>query len=215
MTPTRPLPEAACIAVFAKAPVAGTVKTRLAATLGDEAAARLHAQLVRHALATAVESAAGAVELWCAPDERHVFFGECARAFDVPLKRQQGGDLGERMRHAAQDAHAEGRPVVIIGSDCPALTASHLRLAVNALRAQDVVLVPAEDGGYVLVALARAVPGLFDDVDWSTDRVMAQTRARLAASATRWLEFPALWDVDRPEDHARLEREGLLCGARP
>jgi rSAM/selenodomain-associated transferase 1 len=198
-----------------KAPVPGAVKTRLAAALGDEGAARLHAELVRHALATAVEAKAGPVELWCAPDENHAFFQQCAREFGVPLKRQRGADLGERMRKAAEEAHAEGRPIVIMGSDCPALTASHLRLAAHALRAQDVVLVPAEDGGYVLIALSKPVQGLFEGVAWSSDEVMAQTRTRLAAAKAKWVEFPALWDVDRPADYARLEREGLLAGARP
>jgi rSAM/selenodomain-associated transferase 1 len=215
MTSTGRPPEAARIAVFAKAPVPGAVKTRLAATLGDESAARLHAELVRHALATAVEAEAGPVELWCAPDEKHDFFQRCARELGVPLKRQRGADLGERMRNAAEDAHAEGWPIVIIGSDCPALTASHLRLAAHALRAQDVVLVPAEDGGYVLVALSKPVAGLFEGVAWGGHEVMTQTRARLSAAGARWVEFPPLWDVDRPEDCARLEREGLLSGVRP
>jgi hypothetical protein len=119
------------------------------------------------------------------------------------------------MRHAAEDARADGRPIVIIGSDCPALTASHLRLAAHALRAQDVVLVPAEDGGYVLIALSRLVQGLFEGVAWGSDAVMAQTRTRLAAAKAKWVEFPALWDVDRPADYARLEREGLLSEVRP
>jgi rSAM/selenodomain-associated transferase 1 len=215
MTSTGRPPEAARVAVFAKAPVPGAVKTRLAAVLGDEGAARLHAELVRHALATAVEAGAGPVELWCSPDENHAFFQQCAREFGVPLKRQRGAHLGERMRDAAEEAHAEGWPIVIIGADCPALTASHLRLAAHALRTQDVVLVPAEDGGYVLVALSKPVQGLFEGVAWGSDEVMAQTRTRLAGAKAQWVEFPALWDVDRPADYARLEREGLLAGVRP
>jgi rSAM/selenodomain-associated transferase 1 len=215
MTSTARPPEAARIAVFAKAPVPGAVKTRLAAALGDDGAARLHADLVRHALATAVESGAGPVELWCAPDERHPFFAQCAREFGVPLKPQRGADLGERMRHAVEDAHAQRWPIVIIGADCPALTPSHLRLAAHALRAQDAAIVPAEDGGYVLVALSKPVAGLFDGVPWGGGEVMAQTRARLSAAGAKWLEFPPLWDVDRPADYARLEGEGWLAGVRP
>jgi rSAM/selenodomain-associated transferase 1 len=214
MTSTARPPEAARIAVFAKAPVPGAVKTRLAAILGDEGAARLHAELVRHALATAVEAGAGPVELWCAPDESHEFFEECAREFGVPLKSQRGADLGERMRRAAEDAHGSGWPIVIIGGDCPALTASHLRLAAHALRVNDVVLVPAEDGGYVLIGLSRPVAGLFEGVTWGGDQVMAQTRERLSTAAAQWVELPTLWDVDRPADHARLEREGLLSEGR-
>jgi hypothetical protein len=215
MKPTARPPEAARIAVFAKAPVAGAVKTRLAATLGDGEAAQLHARLVRHTLATAVESNAGAVELWCAPDERHVFFAQCAREFGVRLERQEGADLGERMAHAVRQAHAARRGIVLIGTDCPALTGSHLRLAAHAMRANDVVLIPAEDGGYVLVACSQPVAGMFDRIAWGSGDVMAQTRERLAAADAKWIELPSLWDVDRPADLERLEREGWLAEARP
>jgi rSAM/selenodomain-associated transferase 1 len=215
MNPTARPPEAALVAVFAKAPVPGAVKTRLAATLGDEEAAQLHARLVRHTLATAVESDAGAVELWCAPDERHEFFAGCAREFGIPLRRQRGADLGERMEHAVRQAHEAGRGIVLIGTDCPALAGSHLRLAAHALRANDVVLIPAEDGGYVLVACAKPVAGMFGGIAWGTGDVMAQTRERLAAAGAKWIELPPLWDVDRPADLERLEREGWLAEARP
>jgi uncharacterized protein len=214
MTSTARTPEPARIAVFAKAPVPGAVKTRLAATLGDEAAAFLHAELVRHVLETATTAGNGPVELWCAPDVDHAFFRECARDFGVTLFTQRGADLGERMENAAAHAQAAGRSIVIVGSDCPALTASHLRIAANALRANDAVLIPAEDGGYVLVALAKPVQGIFHGIRWGGGTVMEDTRARLAAAGARWLELPTLWDVDRPEDYARLQREALLSRER-
>ena len=214
MTSTGRPPEAACIAVFAKAPVPGAVKTRLAAELGAAEAANVHASLVRHALETATSAEAGRVELWCAPDTRHEFFAACARDYGVSLKAQRGADLGERMAEAAAQAFAASRSIVIVGCDCPALTASHLRIAANALRANDAVLIPAEDGGYVLVALARPVPGLFSGIEWGGDTVMRETRARLAAAGVRWIELPALWDVDRPADYERMRREGLTSGAR-
>jgi len=214
MTSTARPPEPARIAVFARAPVPGAVKTRLAAALGDAGAARLHEDLVRHALETATLSEAGAVELWCAPDATHPFFEECARSFGVALRTQSGADLGERMQNAAAHAHAAGRSIVIVGADCPALTPSHLRIAANALRAHDAVLIPAEDGGYVLVALAKPVNGLFAGIRWGGDTVMEDTRARLAAAGVHWLELPPLWDVDRPEDYARLQHEELLSRER-
>ena len=210
MTSNARRPERTRIAVFAKAPVPGTVKTRLAALLGADGAASLHAGLVRHALASAVRSGVGPVELWCAPDERHEFFAACSAQFGARLRRQQGGDLGARMRHAFDAALAEGAALVLIGSDCPAITAPALMAAATALRSHDVVIAPAEDGGYVLVGLSRPCPALFTGVDWGTGAVMSQTRARLAESGQPWAELPMLWDVDRPEDYARLQREGLL-----
>lgn len=198
------------MAVFAKAPVPGQVKTRLAGVLGEDAAAGLHAGLVRHALATAVAAGLGEVELWCAPDERHDFFTRCALDFRVRLRAQRGADLGARMRAAFDEAFARGEALVLIGSDCPALRPADLRAAASALQAHDVAIVPAEDGGYVLIAMARAVPRIFEGVAWGGPSVMGETRARLAAAGVSWTELPVSWDVDRPEDYERLRREGLL-----
>jgi rSAM/selenodomain-associated transferase 1 len=207
MTPDVPRPEAA-IAVFAKAPVPGEVKTRLAGVLGIDAAASLHAGLVRHALATAVHARLGPVSLWCMPDARHSFFARCAAEFGVRLEAQHGANLGERMARAFERERA---PLLVIGADCPALTARHLADAAAALRDADAVFVPAEDGGYVLVGLARPVAGLFDEIPWGTAGVMARTRDRLERASARWVELDPLWDVDRPDDYARLQREGLLA----
>lgn len=210
MTSSAPRAERARIAVFAKAPVPGRVKTRLAGVLGEAAAAGLHAGLVRHALATAVAAGLGQVELWCAPDERDDFFARCAADFGATLHAQRGADLGERMRAAFDEAFARDEALVLIGADCPALRPADLRAAATALDAHDVVIAPAEDGGYVLLAMARAVPAVFDGVAWGSPSVMGETRARLAAAGVAWLEMPTSWDVDRPEDYERLRREGLL-----
>lgn len=198
------------IAVFAKAPVPGHVKTRLTALLGADGAAGLHAGLVRHALATASMSNLGPLELWCAPDETHDFFARCAREFHAQLHRQEGTDLGARMRRAFEAAWSRHEKLILVGCDCPALTAQHLAAAGAALEANDAVFAPAEDGGYVLVALSHDIPGLFEGIEWGSASVMAATRERLRAAGARWHELPVLWDVDRPADYARLQQEGLL-----
>jgi len=198
------------VAVFAKAPVAGHVKTRLASVLGAEGAAQLHANLVRHAVFTAMLAGVGRVELWCAPDEKHPFFAECASEMGARLHGQRGEDLGARMSHAFEDAFAAGRHLVLIGSDCPALTAMDIERAAIALASHDAVITPAEDGGYVLIGLSRRIAGLFGGIEWGSASVMDATRERLRAAGARSRELPTLWDVDRPEDYARLQREGLL-----
>jgi rSAM/selenodomain-associated transferase 1 len=210
MKSSAPRADAARVAVFAKAPIAGHVKTRLAAVLGADRAADLHADLVRHALATAAQSGIGPVELWCAPDEAHPFFARCAAETGASLHRQRGADLGERMAAAFESAFTANRRLVLIGSDCPALTPRHLQAAAAALASHDAVFAPAEDGGYVLVALSRAIPGVFERIEWGGAGVMAATRERLLEVRARWHEMPPLWDVDRPDDYARLRREGLL-----
>ena len=201
--------DATRVAVFAKAPVAGEVKTRLAELLGADGAASLHAALTERALATAAAARLGDVELWCAPDTRHPFFAECAGRFRATLRAQPEGDLGARMNAAFRRAHGNGRRLLVIGSDCPALTVEDLRASAAALETHDAVITPAEDGGYVMLGLAVAVPGLFEGVSWGTSNVMQETRDRLAASGARWKSMRTLWDVDRPEDYARLQGAGL------
>ncbi len=101
--------------------------------------------------------------------------------------------------------------VLLIGTDCPALTCDHLRMAASALReGEDAVFLPAEDGGYVLVGLRRAEARLFTDMPWGSAEVMAETRRRLLQCSMHWREPVLLWDVDGPEDIARLRSSGLM-----
>ena len=192
------------VAVFARAPVAGRVKTRLVPALGAAGAAALQRALTLRAVEAAVASAVGPVELWCAPDAHDPFFLECAARFGVRLVPQGEGDLGERMRRAFDAMLAACWRAVLIGSDIPAMTADYLRAADAALaRGSDAVFGPAEDGGYVLIGLSRAAPELFRGIDWGARTVMQETRARIARLGLAHVELPVLWDVDRPEDLSR------------
>jgi glycosyltransferase A (GT-A) superfamily protein (DUF2064 family) len=102
---------------------------------------------------------------------------------------------------------AHAGPLLLIGTDCPALSEAHLGAAATALHdGHDAVFIPAEDGGYVLVGLRRPQPRLFEGIAWGSDKVMAQTRERLVALGLRWTEPLVLWDVDRPEDLPRLAK---------
>lgn len=200
-------PDAALL-VFAKAPIPGAVKTRLIPTLGAEAAARLQERLVRHTLSLATSGALAPVELWCAPAAEHLFFEQCHRRYDALLRDQQGHNLGERMAYAFAETLKTRRYALLIGTDCPQLSGDDLKLSFKALaRGHDAVLGPVEDGGYVLIGLRTPVPLLFSDVDWGSDRVLMQTRERLATLHLRWFELPTRWDVDRPADLVRLKQE--------
>lgn len=100
---------------------------------------------------------------------------------------------------------------IVIGTDCPVLSADDLRAAAAALaHGHDAVVTPAEDGGYVLLGLCRPVAALFTAMPWGSNQVIAETRLRLWRTRMRWLELPASWDVDRPEDFDRLEASGLM-----
>jgi rSAM/selenodomain-associated transferase 1 len=197
------------VLVFARAPVPGEVKTRLVPALGERGAAALHERLVSAALAAACEAAPGAVELWCAPDCRHPFFAGCAARFGVLLRQQCPGDLGDRMAAAFRQSLAQAGRVLLLGSDLPCIDAACLRGAFDALAKADAVFAPAEDGGYGLVGLAREVPDLFTGISWGSGRVMAETRERLRQSSVVWRETEPVWDVDRPEDLARLAQVRL------
>ncbi|HEV2629334.1 MAG TPA: TIGR04282 family arsenosugar biosynthesis glycosyltransferase [Pseudolabrys sp.] len=186
------------IAILAKAPVPGFAKTRLIPAIGAHAAAVLQERLTERAVATARDATIGDVTVWCAPDTRHRSF----RDLDVTLRPQPEGDLGARMLAAFG-----ARPTLVIGTDCPALTAAHLRDAADALATHDVVLIAAEDGGYVLIGARAPHPELFVEMTWSVPSVLAETRARIAALGLTSRELPPLWDVDTEDDLARMERE--------
>ncbi len=192
--------------IFAKAPVPGRVKTRLIPALGASGAAELQRQLIARTLRTVAAAGLGAPELWCAPGPDDPFLAACAQRYGVGLRAQVEGDLGVRMARALESALASGTPGLLVGCDCPALTAAYLREAAAALAGEnDAVFGPAEDGGYVLIGLARGPSApLFEDISWGTAKVMQETRARLAHGNWRWRELAPLWDVDRPEDLQRL-----------
>ena len=197
--------------IFCKDPVPGNVKTRLAASIGHDAAAAGYRELVLRALATASAArdagTVGDIELWCDPDVDRPAFAAFRDRFGVALRAQRGGDLGARMRDALGEATARGRPALLIGTDCPAIDAAYLARAAAALQDHDAVFGPAEDGGYVLVGLARDLD-VFSGMPWSTPGLMAATRTRLAALDVSAMELPRLWDVDTAADLARY-REGL------
>ena len=198
------------VIVFAKAPVAGLAKTRLAPALGAEGAARLAARMLRHTVQQALSAGIGPVELCVTPDASHPDF----MVSGVRLTLQGNGDLGQRMARAFQAALHHGQPVLLIGTDAPALDASYLLQAATALLSHDAVFGPAADGGYVLVGLNQPTPQLFEGMRWSHAHVMADTRQRLAGAALRHVELPTLHDIDEAADLVHLPpgwRDEFAC----
>jgi rSAM/selenodomain-associated transferase 1 len=194
--------------VFLKEPVPGRVKTRLAPLLGAEAAARLYAALVEHALAALRGP-------W-----RRMLFGApadaAARLADrlaEPVLPQAEGDLGARMAAAFDAAFTSGAErAVIVGTDCLSLSAIDVEDAFEALGAHDVALAPALDGGYVLLGLRSPQPALFAGVEWSTPRVMPQTLERVARAGLTFTRLPRHGDLDTLDD---LRRDRSRLAALP
>ncbi len=197
------------IAVLAKAPIPGFAKTRLIPAFNPVTAARIHRALTLQTLATACAANSASISLWCAPNPAQRFFRAVKKsaifATKVDLHQQADGDLGQRMAAVFAAAFAAtARPLILIGTDCPAITKVHLHKAAKALAdGDDAVFIPAEDGGYALVGLRRPVPEIFNGIAWGGAQVMAQTRERLTQQNLQWCELETLWDVDLPADVIR------------
>ena len=188
------------IGVFARRPVAGQVKTRLSPALPAAMAARLYEAVLADTLDAVRSAAAG---------ERLIAWADAEPALPAAAgfraRAQAQGDLGARLRDAfAALLPGPGDRAVIVGSDCPALTAELLERAFAVLAQHRIVLGPALDGGYWLLGLAEPAPELFNDIAWSTPHVLAQTQERAAALGLDIEWLPALADLDTPADVAHL-----------
>lgn len=190
--------------IFCKAPIPGQVKTRLQPDLSAEQATHAHKQLTYITLHRAFQQPLCSVELHCAPDAGHDFFQDCAHRYPLTLKLQQGADLGERMHRAFADALSRYRHVLLTGCDCPSLSSDDLRWALTALnQGRDVVIAPADDGGYVMTGLNQAEPRLFSDMSWGHDQVMTITRSLAKDIGLNLCELDSQWDVDTYQDWQR------------
>jgi len=198
----------ATLAIMAKAPIPGEVKTRLIPAIGAETAARLHTALLRKTGHEMLQANLCPVQLWCSPDTGHPEFVGL-ELLGAVLRTQCLGDLGARMAYAAHESLGEVNQVIIIGTDCPALDPGYVESAIIALmNGNDAVVGPAEDGGYCLIGLNRVDDELFRNMPWGGERVLKETRQRLNKLRWQWSELSPLWDVDRPDDLVRLESLG-------
>lgn len=200
--------SAPLLQVFAREPVPGAVKTRLAASIGDAAATAVYRELTTVTLAHAREAqqagVVSAVELWCTPATASPWFSACAEAADASLHLQAGADLGARMQHALDDGLTRADAVLLVGTDCPVLDVAALMASAAALGTADAILVPAEDGGFVLVGSRVSIR--FDGVRMSSPHTAADARANFARDGIRCSLLPTSWDVDDAADLARWQR---------
>lgn len=199
--------SAACrIILFARGPVVGRVKSRLARRLGRRAACFWYRRLLETTLGNALATGFP-VELWATPHRNHPWLRGLCRRHGVALHLQPTGDLGQRMLQAL---NRPGR-VLLIGADCPALPASVMCQAAAApLEHDDLLVVPAEDGGYVLVAAEQAPRRAFCRIPWGTPLVLRHTRRQMARGRGRLQELGRSWDVDQAADLHRLLRQQVL-----
>lgn len=212
---TKDACQGSAIIVMARAPRPGEGKTRLRVALSDDACLRLQEAFLRDAVEVALEAQLGPVHLAYTPDDAAPWteaeFG--GRIAPFP---QRGAGLGERMLTALRHVEARGfAPLLMIGTDAPLLQPRHLREALSAVADADLCLGPSADGGYYLLACRAVQPQLFEDVPWGTDRVLETTLRLAAQSGLRSSLIETLYDIDTPDDLARLRDDLARLAGEP
>lgn len=184
--------------VFARSPEPGRVKTRLTPALRPEEAADLYRALLLDTIEVAESAGAEVVIAFTPATARRPLERLLGRR--RRLLAQSPGDLGDRLEGALSSLGGDGRPLVVVGSDCPAVTPERIRESFDALARAPAVLGPALDGGFYLLGMARNVPGLLRGVPWSTDRVFGIVRERFHEAGLEVVELAPERDLDTPED---------------
>ena len=204
------------LVIFARLPRIGQVKTRLEPLLGQEGCLALHYHLIRHALELASEWHAGVVQLWFSdrPSLAELeadIFEPLEISENVTLHYQQGANLGLRMQHALQSVLERGDSVVLIGTDCPEQSPGHLNHSLKLLNSGlDLVLQPAHDGGFVLIACKSKVPDLSGKIDWGSSRVLVQLEAELQKQQLSLGKIETISDLDDEKDFLLLQQDNSL-----
>lgn len=184
--------------IFVKNPIPGTVKTRIARTVGNERAVQVYKHLLQYTQDITQSL----------PYQRIVYYGDFINPDDgwnaYEKHLQTGDDLGQRMLNAFRAQFGAGaNRVVIIGSDCLAITADHIRLAFEALDKTDVVIGPATDGGYYLLGMKRLHPALFENMPWSQPELRQLTELAILQSGLTFERLEELSDIDEWDDYQR------------
>lgn len=209
------------LVIFAKAPIPGQVKTRLCPPLTHDEAATLQGSFV---LDTLERTKAAVIKLKlpfdrylaCAPSSTLVFFKILEERQGVTLLDQEGEDLGSRMHHAFDTLFERGyQHVLIVGTDVPALPIGYYQQALGQLEKHDLVLGPALDGGYYMIGLNKPTPTLFENMPWSTDRVLALTREKATSLGLRTALLPEWRDIDRLDDLQAIIEASSLDAKKP
>lgn len=196
--------KSTCIQLFAKAPVAGKVKTRLARHIGNERAAEIAISLFNEMLTRCQQVAR--TECWVGGEPLNHSGLDLCEKISVPRFAQQGNTLGEKMCFAMEQGLQKAQRVLIVGGDCLGVTETVLKNAITTLKAADQVFVPAEDGGFVVWGVSRFPDkNQFDTIAWGTPDVWEQTQQRLSELNLNYKALDSAWDVDEVEDLERVK----------
>jgi len=196
--------------MMARAPVAGQVKSRLARSIGNRRAAGIHHNMVQAQISKLLAANICPLELHVCPKVQHPLFMALRRRGVVRLERQFGDNLGSRMFHAIQSGLKRADSVVLIGADVPGISVEQIRQVCELLSGKnELVIMPADDGGYGLLAMRKLDAGLFRGVNWGTHRVCQQTVRRAMQLGIRYRLFSNCNDIDYQRDLPRLQEQGI------
>ena len=187
--------------IFIKNPQLGKVKTRLAATVGDENALYIYKQLLHFTQKLSLSLKVSRALFYS--DELNLEDDWSNDAFQKNV--QEGNDLGARMKNAFQKVFLKSKKAVIIGSDCAELTSEILQNAFDALEKNEFVIGPAKDGGYYLIGMNYFEPSVFENIEWSTDEVLPKTLEKIKNLGKNVFLLPALSDTDNEEDWKKIK----------
>lgn len=182
--------------IFVKNPVLGKVKTRLAKTIGNEKALQVYKNLMAHTQQVAIDT----------ETSRYLFYDtEIAHNDEWQQTHfikglQASGDLGDRIGAAFQTVFSKKEKVIIIGSDCPEISSDIIEEAFDKLDLADVVIGPTHDGGYYLIGMKAYHASLFEDIAWSTEQVLTQTKEKITQQGLLFTLLKQLSDLDYEED---------------
>lgn len=193
--------------IFVKSPLPGQCKTRLIPLLNPQGACDFYKSLVTHCFKQLTDLRNINIVIYAYPDIQDNFIKQLAERSNFNIHPQQGNNLGERMHNALQHSLSSNTKAVLIGTDCPLIDMSYITQAFDALDNHDIVIGPAEDGGYVLIGATQIETALFDNIQWSSDQVLHQSLEKVQAAGYTSTVLRTLWDIDTPEDFAQYHSE--------
>lgn len=199
------------ILCFCKHPEAGLVKSRLAKDLGDDQASSIYKTLLDVTLNNIYKSGFKTF-LYCYPDANHRDLKQYANRYPLTLKNQSDGDLGMKMYHAIKDHLYENKNVVLIGSDCLEINTTYIQKAFKLLDSgNELVLGPTEDGGYALIGANKIDASIFQDIEWSSEKVLKQTIGKINKLNLKYGELPIVRDLDTYRDYQYFSSHEKYC----
>ena len=191
-----------CIQIFTKAPIEGYCKTRLAPHLGESETVSLQMEMIQKTILTSIKINTADVQLWCKPSTQHSFFQKMAEENSVSLHEQKGETLGDIMNDAALGAENSYANIVQIGTDCPYIDADYILAAIDQLDADNrIVIGPANDGGYVLLAQNQCFAEIYNNIDWGMPSVLGQLEMNLKHLKIKHFKLASLSDIDTFSDY--------------